>query len=260
MKIAHKQTGFTMLELMVAVAIFVVISGAIFGLLGLSQKQFRTESQLLGSFEEARLGMDQIVRDVSDAGYPPANHFSVTPAVTAYASTPIAWSPSYPGTPCQIGTTLAPGTCDTPGDFGFIMEGDVDGTGVKWIRYKLIGTTLYRAAINKTAGDPNGATIDKLIPYVTNVMNDASAAQIAQFQTTYPNMFPGGNVVPLFQYTCDTAAGTVLCQNAGASNSPQNVRDVEITIIVMTPQPDAQTGQVRLVELNGRARRVNPNQ
>jgi hypothetical protein len=52
----------------------------------------------------------------------------------------------------------------------------------------------------------------------------------------------------------------VLCQNAGASNSPQNVRDIEITLIVMTTQPDAQTGKVRLVELNGRGRRINPNQ
>jgi hypothetical protein len=33
-----------------------------------------------------------------------------------------------------------------------------------------------------------------------------------------------------------------------------------INLIVATPQPDATTGQPRIVELRGRGRRVNPNQ
>jgi hypothetical protein len=39
-----------------------------------------------------------------------------------------------------------------------------------------------------------------------------------------------------------------------------NVRDIEITLIVMTPERDFQTQKLRLVELNGRAHRINPNQ
>jgi prepilin-type N-terminal cleavage/methylation domain-containing protein len=264
MKLTQKQkrqTGFTLIEVMVSVAIFVVISGAIFGLLGDSQKQFRTESQLLGSFQEARLGLDQIVRDSNDAGYPPQNHFSTLPGADKYTNSPVAWSPSYPATPCLIGTAGG-GTCTTPGDFDVIFEGDVDGSGVKWIRYQLQRTTLYRGVAAKVAGaDPvtttNAAGV--MLPYVTNVMNNASATQIAQFQAAYPGMFPGGIAQPIFQFYCGDA-GPVLCQNAGASNSPQNVRDIEITLIVMTTQPDAQTGKVRLVELNGRGRRFNPNQ
>ncbi len=85
------QSGFTMVELMVSVAIFVVISTAIFSLLGNSQKQFRTESQLLGTFQEARIGLDQIVRDAGDAGYPPQNHFAVLPAANLFAIGPIGW-------------------------------------------------------------------------------------------------------------------------------------------------------------------------
>jgi hypothetical protein len=73
-------------------------------------------------------------------------------------------------------------------------------------------------------------------------------------------MFPGGVAQPIFQFNCDSPAGTVLCQNAGASNSPSNVRDVEITLIVMSPEPDIQTKKWRLVELNGRGHRLNPNQ
>jgi len=72
-----KQTGFTLIEMMVSVTIFVILSGAMFGLLDLSQKRNQVESQLLDTFQEARLGLDQIVREASDSGFPPANHFTV---------------------------------------------------------------------------------------------------------------------------------------------------------------------------------------
>ena len=258
------QAGFTMLEMMVSVAIFVVISSAIFGLLGNSQKQFRTESQLLGSFQEARIGLDQIVRDAGDAGYPPQNHFLVMPLANKYAIGPLGWMPGYTtNTPCLIGTAGG-GTCLSPTDYDVIFEGDNnDGNGVVWTRYQLIGTTLNRGAVAKAVGtDPVTATnaAGVMLPYVTNVMNNASAAQIATFQAEYPSMFPGGTAQPVFQFICDSAAGDVLCQNAGGSNSPSNVRDIEIRLIVMSPQPDMQTKKWRLVELNGRARRINPNQ
>ena len=267
MKLTHKQaqqTGFTLIELMISVAIFIAISGAIFGLLGQSQKSFQTESQVLSAFQEARLGLDQIVRDANASGYPPRNHFDVAPAADQYTAGPLGWAPGYPA-PCLIGTAGG-GTCTTPGDFDVIFEGDVDGSGVKWIRYQLQGTTLFRGVANKTVGgDPDAATnaaSGVLLPYVTNVVNNPGAAQIAQFQAAYPGMFPGGVAQPIFQYTCDTAGGTVLCTDpaAGASNSPVNVRDIEIRLIVMTTQRDAQTSKLRLVEMNGRGHRINPNQ
>jgi hypothetical protein len=263
------------MELMVSVAIFMLICGAIFELMGTTQNRFRTESQVLGAFEEARLGLDQIVRDVNDSGYPPQNHFSgafSAPPVTAYAVSPIAWSPNYaPATPCQIGTAGG-GTCGSPGDFDLIVEGDVDGTGVQWIRYQLLGTTLFRGAIPKgPAGtDPVLATPNPgaaMLPYVLNVMNNAPPAQIAQFQAAFPAMFPGGTPQPLFQFTCDGPNGPVPCIGLPPcppslppnGNCPQNIHDVDITLIVMTPQRDAQTNQIHLVELNGRGHRVNPN-
>src|SRR4029077_15522874 len=142
------QSGFTLIELMVSVGIFLLICGAIFELMGTTQNRFKTESQVLGAFEEARLGLDQIVRYANDAGYPPQNHFSAaTVNVINFAGSPIAWSPQYlpaPSIPCQIGTAGG-GTCTSPGDFDLIVEGDVDGSGVvQWIRYQLQGTTLFR--------------------------------------------------------------------------------------------------------------------
>ncbi len=114
-----KQTGFTLIEMMVSVTIFVILSGAMFGLLDLSQKRNQVESQLLDTFQEARLGLDQIVREASDSGFPPANHFTVLPAVGGYTQSPFAWSPNYPLAVCTVG-----GTCTTPGPFDVIYRGD----------------------------------------------------------------------------------------------------------------------------------------
>jgi hypothetical protein len=112
----------------------------------------------------------------------------------------------------------------------------------------------------KVAGaDPGTATAAVMVPYVTNVMNNASNATIANIRTYYPSMFPGGVAQPIFQYTCDTPAGPQPCPAAGASNSPVNVRDVQITLILQTPQNDLQTGAPQFVELSGRGRRINPN-
>ncbi|HEV2618221.1 MAG TPA: type II secretion system protein [Candidatus Acidoferrales bacterium] len=264
----QKQEGFTLIETMVAMAVFLVICGAIFGLLNVSQQRYKTESQVLSSFQDARLALDQIVRDANDSGYPTLGNFSAAVPLPGlggfaeYTNTPIAWNPGYvAGNPCLIGTAGG-GTCTTPGDFDVIFEENTDNTNVKWIRYQLVGTTLKRGVANKTAGlSANAGTslAGVMVPYVSNVMNNAPAAQIAQYRAAYPAMFPGGTPQPIFQYSCDTNTGPVLCQNAGASNSPVNIRDVEITLIVATLENDAQTRVPRLVELNGRGHRVNPN-
>jgi len=252
----NKQSGFTLLEMLVSVLVFILISGTIFQLLTNTQKQGQTDSQMRDTFQEARLGLDQIVRDINDAGYPPANQFTVLPVVANYAQSPIAWSPNYPGTACTVG-----GTCTTPSSYDIIFEEDYDGTGVKWIRYQLQGTTLWRGVTPKVAGvNPDTATsaAGVMYPYVQNVMNNASAAQIAQIQATYPSMFPGGNPVPIFNYTLDNNTGTAGC--VAAVNSPCNVRGVQVRLIVQTPQRDATSRVLRLVELNGQGRRLNPNQ
>ena len=55
LRVPHKQQGFTLIELMVSTAIFVLLSGAIFALLAPAQMQFQNQSQIVSAFEEARL-------------------------------------------------------------------------------------------------------------------------------------------------------------------------------------------------------------
>ena len=258
------QRGFSLLELLTALGIFLLVCGAAFTLLGTSQQRSRVETQTLTSFQEARLALDQIVRDVNDAGYPPPTYTDGVPA--DFAAYPFGWSPGYTvPNPCQISVT-----CATPGDFDLIIETNpapLAGPPVQWIRYSLQGTTLMRGTAPKaTAHDPAVDTLPNLVPFVQNVVNNSSPAQIAAYQAAYPTMFPGGAAVPIFSYNCDVGGSGGAGQNeqacslAGASNALANIRDVMVNLIVASPLPDPSTGQPRLVQLVGRGRRVNPNQ
>src|SRR5882672_9471906 len=95
-RIKRNQQGFTLAELLVSSVVFLLMAGAAFSLLATSSQRFKTDSQVLTSFQEARLGIDQISRDIADGGFPPHNHFSTlaTP-VWSYAASPFAWAPGY---------------------------------------------------------------------------------------------------------------------------------------------------------------------
>lgn len=257
---SRNDSGFSLLELLMATAIFLVICGAMFGLLQVSQQKYTIESQLSGSFQEARLGIDQIVRDVNISGYPSMALFS-TPATSAsFALGPFAWAPGYlSNTDCQIASI-----CSTPGDYDLLVETNLgDGNGVSWIHYQLQGTTLFRGVVPKTAGtDPVAATsaAGVMTPFVLNVVNNTaalSAALLGQINALYPSMFPAGPQ-PLFAYSCATPSGSVACSTAGIYNAPRYISDVDITLIVMTPTPDPQTQAVKLIELTSRGHRSNP--
>jgi prepilin-type N-terminal cleavage/methylation domain-containing protein len=276
-RFGKQERGFTLIEMLASLGIFLLVTGAAFTLLTSSQQRYRTESEVLTSFQEARLGLDQMVRDINDAGFPPASFANVDP--TKVTSAPFGWSPGYtmiPPSPCQIGTGGG-GTCFSPTDFDIIVETEPNpndpactpNCSVQWIRYQLQGTTLMRGMVPKQAShDPavDTSAAGVLVPFVQNVVNNSPTLQIGQFQldATYPAVFPGGAAVPIFQYTCDTPSAPQNppqpCPLAGADDAPANIRDVAITLIVAAPLPDSTTGQPRLVQLEGRGRRMNPSQ
>lgn len=270
-----RERGFTLIEMLASLGIFLLVTGAAFSLLTSSQQRYRTESEVLSSFQEARLGLDQMVRDINDAGFPPPT-FANTDA-TKVTNAPFGWSPGYtviPPSPCQIGSG---GTCFTPTDFDIIIETEPSPPdpncpgSVEWIRYQLPagGTTLMRAvACKQFSHDPAADTsLAGFVPFVQNVVNNSATLQIGQFQlyAAYPAVFPDpSSSVPIFEYFCDTPSTPQNppqpCPGAGADNAPANIRDVAITLIVAAPLPDATTGRPRLVQLEGRGRRINPNQ
>jgi len=266
--------GFSILELLIAMAIFLAICAAMFELLRMSQQKYSGETQLSAAYQDSRLAMDQIVRDFNIAGYPPVDMFSVLPTSPAqYAITPVAWIPGYttvPPTPCSLDQpVLGGGTCGTPGspgDYDLVIETRIppnpgDPLTVSWIcyHYDPLSLILYRDVVQKTAGSPPSSSrvMTEGTALLKNVVNSPGSL-MSQIVAEYPTMFSGGVAQPIFQYSCDTPGGPLPCWQAGTNNSPKNIRDVDVTLIVMTPQQDLETQNLKLVELFGRAHRSNP--
>jgi type II secretory pathway pseudopilin PulG len=261
------QRGFSLLEMLAVAAFITVITGSVFMLLNTGVQRYQMESEVLDSFQTARLAVDQMSRDIHEAGFPPANTGWKIP-VGQPTALPFAWDPGYPANvPCMVGVT-----CTTPNQFDLIIEGNISpstGAVTQWIRYTLQGTTLMRGVVNKAAGtDPVAATsaVGVMLPYVDNVVNNDSAAQIAFLQSFYPSMFPGNTAVPVFTYQCNSSAtppAPLPCTNVSVvapNNTAPYIRQVGITLIVQSQQLDPKTRQPRVVSLHSSAAVMNPSQ
>ncbi len=253
----NRQRGFSLLEIVVVLGLFLVVTGAVFGLLTVAQQRYKMESEFLDSFQNARLGLDQITRDVHAAGFPPVGSVPVAiacanPQNVAY---PFVWRPGYADPDCagSVPAYCTMGTsCQLPGDFDLIIETDVDpenGNGVEWVRYLLVGNTLMRGQAIKIAGASPGATVfPTMTPFIENVMNSPTPQQMNDIQQNYPSMFPGNVAVPIFDYTI----------TAGGLATPDKITEVNITLIVQSPNRDPKTNGLRVLTLTGLARRINP--
>jgi prepilin-type N-terminal cleavage/methylation domain-containing protein len=65
---SSKEHGFSLIELLVAMTITLIVSGAIYGLLAGGQNAFRREPELTERQQNIRTAMDVIMRDVANAG------------------------------------------------------------------------------------------------------------------------------------------------------------------------------------------------
>ncbi len=100
------------MELLVGTILFTIVTGIAFSLLMSAQLRYQGESTVTEAFQQANVALDQIVRDVHSAGYPPMSSLSAAVATSNpdWYALPFAWTPNYPTTPCTVG-----GTCTVPG-------------------------------------------------------------------------------------------------------------------------------------------------
>jgi len=64
----NAESGFSLIELVIALVVTLVITGAMWGLLAGGQSAFRREPELMDRQQAIRLGMDRVVADVALAG------------------------------------------------------------------------------------------------------------------------------------------------------------------------------------------------
>src|SRR5437870_13198727 len=121
-----RTSGFSLLELMIVLIIILSISAAIFQTINLTTQRSSAEQTKIDVFQEAREFMDQMSRDLRQAGYPSPRN--IDPSV-------------FTQNPFMNDLHAAAGVVKVAtGDLWF--EGDVDGSGtVTVIHYHLDSST-----------------------------------------------------------------------------------------------------------------------
>lgn len=166
MKKIKAQSGFSMLELMIVLALMSIIMGSIFGEIHQAQQRSSAEQVKADLMQESREFVDQMTRDLRDAGYPNRRNFA----------------PEQLFSPDVQDNRAANGVVKV--DTGeIIFEGAVGGTDeVSAIVYRLDDDCPHPACLKrseelKTPGDP---LIPRYKPFVQvqNVINDLATEPI----------------------------------------------------------------------------------
>jgi prepilin-type N-terminal cleavage/methylation domain-containing protein len=245
------QQGFSLIELMVVVAILTVVMGVVFEQIDRVQQTHRKEDTTLDMTQQSRELMDLIVRDLAQAGYPPQRMFGP-------------------------GALIAPPDNDSRAAVGLVayspstlwFEGDVDGDGtVDSVRYTLFDSagapagggsrcpcSLRRSQQVKIMGTPPmnqpvnyGIAVQRVIssggmvgggplPLLgnTNMGNGILANDVVYVNYRNPQLFQA------FDALGNPVAPTDIATNPALLRTITNVR---ITVSVMAqPISDMQTG------------------
>src|SRR5262245_19189343 len=175
------QRGFSLAELLIVIIVLMLVLAAIFQVIVMASARSASEQAKLDMFQEAREFMDQMSRDLRQAGYPSTRNFS----------------DGVPITPAQNDPRVAAGLVKVDeGELWF--EGDVDGTGqVSVVHYWLDPSTtnncpcLKRSQLAKVAGNPiTGQTTPAYQTEVQNVQNTNIFSAFIKFQTGTPLTLP----------------------------------------------------------------------
>jgi prepilin-type N-terminal cleavage/methylation domain-containing protein len=211
-----QQRGFTMLELLISVAILSIVMGVVVEGITTMQARNSVETNKLDLTQETREFMDQIINDLHQVGYPGVNMFDPASLVS--------------GTDCTVDNNLACGFISVSST-AIQFEGDVDGSGVseEWIQ--LVQTNgaaapacttppcvIQRGTISKATWAKGAGTAPEYYTEVVGVMNTAVF-------TAY--LFDGSQVA----LPANQATGTM-----------KNIAAIGITLYVKSSQADPKTG------------------
>ncbi|HWF13152.1 MAG TPA: prepilin-type N-terminal cleavage/methylation domain-containing protein [Candidatus Acidoferrales bacterium] len=218
---ALRQRGFSLVELMISLAILTIVIGVVMDGIMTMQKRNAVEVSKVDLTQQAREFMDQIVNDIHQAGYPGLNMFD--PATMNATCTNVA--------DVNLACGLVSVTTST-----LQFEGDVDGTGVSEVYIELIQPqggcpcTLRRGTVTKA--QYQAGTTPLFYTEVDNVMNTAV-------------------------FTAYLADGTQVTLPASAGNGLKGISAIGITLYVKASQPDLQTGQYPTVTMVATAKISN---
>jgi prepilin-type N-terminal cleavage/methylation domain-containing protein len=207
--------GFSLIELMIVLIIVLVISGAIFQVINLATARSSVEQGKVDMFQEGREFMDQMSRDLRQAGFP--NPRNMDQSVFAV----LTMSPALPIID-DLHAAAGLSKVDT-GDL--LFEGDVDGSGIVSVVHYHLSLTgnncpcLQRSQLPKINASPLAQTTEVYQVEVQGVQN-----------TSIFSAYTGGAVI-----------GLPVTVNSGTSIAA--IDTVQATLSLQSPNIDPQTHQ-----------------
>jgi len=241
MAITHRITksaasGFSLIEMMIVLAILLTITASIFQVINTSTQRSSAEQTKLDMFQEAREFMDQMSRDLRQAGYPSPRNVDAS----LLTQNPIIKDKDAAAGLVKVDT----------GDLWF--EGDVDGTGaVSVIKYHLDVSTsnncpcLKRSQLPKVDGDP-------LIEGVGGQTEASYQVEVQGVLMTNPNIFSA--------YNNGGAVGLPVTISSGSGVTIAGVDTVQATLSLQAAAVDPQTHQKPVTTLVTTVRLSNCSQ
>ena len=216
----RKMAGFTLLELLVSLAILITVTGAVFEQINSMQKKSASEAVNVDLTQQSREFLNQTVRDLHMAGYPGPGMYSNAPghaSLVAYGLIRVS--------PTEI-----------------LMEGDVNNDGA-----------VESVDITYVASDPN----DPNCPCIRRsaqpkIDADSFSQPINPFYTETQQVFPPGagpgqSGENIFTYY-DQNGNPVDLSTYADRLTPQgianlaSIKTVKINLSLLTSQRDPQTG------------------
>jgi prepilin-type N-terminal cleavage/methylation domain-containing protein len=172
-----RERGFTLIEMMIVIAILATVTGGIFLQLNTAQQRINTEQTKVDNFDEARDFVDQFFRDINQIGYPNGHMISFLPM-----------SPSTALATSQADSRVAVGLVKIDSN-AIWFEGDVNGTGVvQSVQYKINGANLavcalclQRSSVDKVTGT---APLSQSAVWGTEVNDVITSPIFTYFDTT----------------------------------------------------------------------------
>jgi len=188
------QRGFSLLEMIIVVSILTIVMAGVFSMMNTAQKRYSVEDTKLDLQQESREFLDQVIRDLHQAGFPNTRMYDTTPT-GGESSAKVA-----------VGLVRVSHT-------DIIFEGDVNGDGiVDSVRYQLLtsgGTcpcTLQRSQVDKvdgTAPDQQGTNFSAQVQRVLNsngTGNSPLTISGTTLGTSNDTKYASYKAAPLFEF------------------------------------------------------------
>ena len=207
---AGRERGFTLLELLLVIAILGLVVGGVFSQMGTAQQRMNTEQIKLDDFQQARDFVDQFFRDINQAGNPNIRMFD--PGAITF-STPMNDS------------RLAVGLVKIDAN-EITFEGAVNGTGtVQSVTYKVNGSSTCTYCLQRSQVDKANNTSPTLQgkDWGTEV-NDVASTTIFRYFEYDGTEITSSNGLPA---DISTAAGALIIAN---------VKTIQINLSIRNPK------------------------